>query len=113
MDISAMLEKVAGEEVDSIEKLASCYDAIGREMARSMLKEAAKLPPGMFSGRAGIMKLLAGTGLAGGGYAAGKYKAGKNAEKDDVQIAQGAYQAGVRRGAQAVIQQLKRSMGRG
>jgi hypothetical protein len=107
MNFSEALEKIAGDEVDSIEKLAACYDEIGREMARGMFKEAAKLPPGMFSGRAGIMKLLAGAGIGGGAYATGKYKAGKDAEKDDVEIAQGAYQAGVRRGAQAVIQQLK------
>jgi hypothetical protein len=112
MDFSEMLTKIAGDEgeVDTVEKLASCYDAIGRAMARDMMKEARKLPPGMFSGRAGAMKALAGAGAAGGGYAFGKHKAGKNAEKDDVEIAQKAYMAGVQRGAQAVIQRLK-SMG--
>lgn len=109
MSLNISFEKIASAqaEVDSVEKLAACYDEIGRQMAREMMKEARKLPPGMFSGRGGIMKLLAGAGLAGGGYAVGGRRAKKKAEEDDVQIAQRAYQAGVQRGARAVIQRLR------
>jgi hypothetical protein len=114
MSLAVAFSKIASAEVevDSVEKLAACYDEIGREMAREFMKEARKLPPGMFSGKAGVMKLLAGGGLAGGGYAFGKHKAKKKGEQDDVQIAQKAYRAGVQRGAQAVIQRLKQ-MGAG
>ena len=96
--------------IDSIEKLASYYDGLGRAMARQMVKEARKLPPGMFSGKAGLLKLLGGAGLAGGGYTMGKSKAKGEAEQDDVMIAQKAYRAGVQRGAQAVLARL-RAMG--
>jgi hypothetical protein len=113
MSLAVDFAKIASAEVevDTVEKLAACYDEIGRQMARDMLKEARKLPPGMFSGRAGVMKLLAGTGLVGGGYAIGKHKAKKKGEQDDVQIAQKAYAAGVQRGARAVIQKLRQMGG--
>lgn len=112
MSLTQVYEKLAAadEEIGEMQKIASHYDAIGRSMAQQMLKEARKLPPGMFSGKAGVMKLLGAGALGGGGYMAGKARAKGQAEKDDVAIAQKAYHAGVQRGAHAVIQKL-RSMG--
>jgi len=97
--------------MDEFEKLASYYDNLGRELYQQMAKVARKLPPGMFSGRKGAMRLLGGAGVAGGSYMAGKAGAKKDAQEDDVMIANKAYQAGVKRGAMTVLQKL-RSMGR-
>ncbi|MHC4644903.1 MAG: hypothetical protein ACYTBJ_05345 [Planctomycetota bacterium] len=88
------------------EKLAMFYDNLGREL----FKQARKLPPGMFSGRKGALKLVAGAGAGTAAYLGGKASGKKEGEKDDVQIANRAYQAGVKRGAMAVLQRL-RSMG--
>ena len=92
---------------EELEKLASYYDGLGRDLAREMFKVARKLPPGMFSGRQGALKLLAGAGGLGGAYAGGKHVAKGEAQKDDVDIAQQAYTAGMKRGAMAVMQKLR------
>jgi len=93
--------------MDESVKLAAEYDETGRELARALFKTARKLPPGMFSGKRGILKLLAGGALLGGSYAGGKARAQSAAKQDDVAIAQQAYRAGIQRGAQAVLQRLR------
>lgn len=124
MSLQAMLEKIAGDtgEIDTTEKIASYYDGLGRQMFWGMLETGAarmekvaaakgrKLPPGMFSGKKGILKLLAAGGLGAGGYALGGARARAKATEDDVALANRAYKAGVQRGAQAVLAKL-RAMG--
>lgn len=92
-----------------LEKLASFYDGLGRQLARQMIKTARKLPSGMFSGKKGLLKLLGGTAAGAGLYAGGKASGKAEAAEDDVMIANKAYQAGMRRGAMAVIQKLRQS----
>lgn len=104
------IEKIAGEsgEIDTMEKIAAYYDDLGRQLFWGMMKEAkGKMPPGMFSGKAGLAKLLGVTGIGAGGYAAGSARQKKKGTEDDVAIASKAYQAGVRRGAQAVLAKLQ------
>jgi len=98
--------------VNELEKLANYYDSLGREMAQGLMKTARRLPPGMFSGREGIMKLLAGGAAGTGLYAFGKNRGKKTERKNDVVIANQAYQAGVKRGAGAVIARLRAMSGR-
>ena len=94
--------------IDSMEKLAAYYDDLGRQLFWGMMKEAkGKLPPGAFSGKAGLMKLLGIGGVGAGGYAMGSARQKKKGTEDDVEIANKAYQAGVRRGAQAVLAKLR------
>lgn len=115
MSLKEELEKLAGEsgEIDTTEKIASYYDGLGRglfwEMVENGLEKAAKrkLPPGAFSGKKGVMKLLGLGGLGAGSYAVGASREKKRGAKDDVEIANRAYQAGVRRGAQAVLAKLR------
>lgn len=117
MDFSELLEKIASgeEQMDSMEKLAAYYDGMGRELFWGMLnnrveamqKVARKLPPGTFSGKKGLLKLLGLGALGGGGFAAGSHMAKKRGEKDDVALANRAYQMGVKRGATMVIQKLR------
>jgi hypothetical protein len=92
-----------------LEKLASYYDGLGRELARQMIKVARKLPPGAFSGKKGLMKILGLGALGGGGFALGKSRGKAEGKQDDVAIANQAYKAGMRRGAMAVIQKLRQS----
>ena len=92
-----------------LEKIASYYDGLGRDLARQMIKVARKLPPGMFSGKKGLLKLMAGGAAGAGLYAGGKASGRSDAGKDDVAIADQAYRAGMRRGAMAVIQKLRQS----
>lgn len=98
--------------MNEFEKLASYYDGLGRKMAQDMFKTAARLPPGMFSGRSGILKLLAGGAAAGGFYAGGKARGRSEEKKNDTVIARRAYQAGVQRGASAVMSRLRALSGR-
>ena len=92
-----------------LEKIASYYDGLGRELARQMIKTARKLPPGAFSGKKGLAKILGLGALGGGGFALGKAKGTSEGKEDDVGIANEAYRAGMRRGAMAVIQKLRQS----
>lgn len=94
-----------------LEKIASYYDGLGRQLAHRMFKIAAKLPPGMFSGRKGMLKLLAGGAAGAGVYGIGKSRGKSEAGKDDVAIADQAYRAGMQRGAMAVIQKLREQSG--
>lgn len=95
---------------DDIEKVALFYDEMGRELYHSMIKEAKKLPPGMFSGKAGLAKLVGLGGAGGGAYAYGKYKGKKEGEEDDVQLANVAYKKGMNDGAQAILQRIRQQM---
>lgn len=104
------IEKIAGEsgEIDTMEKIAAYYDGLGRQLFWGLYKEAkGKLPPGMFSGKAGLMKLLGIGGVGAGGAALGSSYQKKKGTEDDVAIANRAYQAGVQRGAQAVLAKLR------
>lgn len=104
------IEKIAGDsgDIDTMEKIAAYYDSLGRQLFWGMMKEAkGKLPPGMFSGKAGLLKLLGAGGIGAGGYAMGAAKEKKKATEDDVEIANKAYRAGVQRGAQAVLARLR------
>jgi hypothetical protein len=92
-----------------LEKIASFYDGLGRNLARQMMKTARKLPPGMFSGKKGLAKVLGLGTLGAGGFALGKSSGKTEGKKDDVAIANQAYKAGMRRGAMAVIQKLRQS----
>lgn len=104
------IEKIAGEsgDIDTVEKIAAYYDGLGRQLFWGLYKEAkGKLPPGMFSGKAGLMKLLGVGGVGAGGYAAGSARQKAKGTEDDVEIANKAYRAGVQRGAQAVLAKLR------
>lgn len=119
MEFSELLEKIASgeEQMDSMEKIAAYYDSMGRELFWGMLNSridylektgaARKLPPGVFSGKKGLLKLLGLGALGGGGFAAGAHVAKKRGERDDVELANRAYQMGVKRGAMAVLQKLR------
>ena len=111
MSFEHALAKIASDsrQIDSIEKLASCYDEIGRHMAQQMFKQARKLPPGAFSGKKGLLKLLGVGGVGAVGYGIGAHQAKSKAKEDDVAIAQQAYHAGVRRGVGAIMQKLRES----
>jgi hypothetical protein len=120
MSLQDVLEKIAGDSgsIDTTEKIASYYDGLGRELFWGMFnngvdvlnKEAAagrRLPPGAFSGKKGILKLLGLGGLGAGGYAVGAARERKKATEDDVALANRAYRAGVQRGAQAVLARMR------
>lgn len=106
----SFIEKIAGEsgEIDTMEKIAAYYDDLGRQLFWGMMKEAkGKLPPGAFSGKAGLMRLLGIGGAGAGGAALGSSYQKKKSTEDDVAIASKAYKAGVQRGAQAVLAKLR------
>lgn len=106
----SFIEKIAGDsgDIDTMEKVAAYYDSLGRQLFWGMMKEAkGKLPPGMFSGKAGLAKLLGISGVGVGGYAAGSARQKSKGTEDDVAIANRAYKAGVQRGAQAVLAKLR------
>jgi hypothetical protein len=96
---------------NDLEKIALIYDHAGRELYKTMFKQAAPLPPGLFSGKKGLAKLL-GIGAGGtGAYAYGKYKGKKEGEADDVQLANVAYRKGINDGARALLSRIRQQMG--
>lgn len=95
---------------DDMEKVALLYDEMGRKLFHTMVKEAKKLPPGLFSGKKGLAKLV-GLGAAGtGAYAFGKSRGRKEGEADDVQLANAAYRKGINDGARALLQRIRQQM---
>ncbi len=104
------IEKIAGDsgEIDTMEKIASYYDSLGRALFHSLVKEAKVAPK---AGMSTLGKILAGTGLTAGGYTVGSVRQKGKATEDDVEIANRAYKAGVQRGARAAIAHFQRMGG--